>query len=165
MIEWVLVEEAFYHGSISSGAHTVYSLKYHIVWTTKYRYHVLKGEIAYRVRELIRQTCLAYDVHILKGHVSKDHIHLFVSAPPTLSVSRMIQALKGRTSRKLPMEFPALGKRYWGAHLWGRGYFCASSGEVTDEMIKAYIEGQPLHHGEADFKVEGEDDQSREFQS
>ena len=138
------------------GAHTIYDIKYHIVWTTKYRYQVLVGEVGYRVRELIRQTCLAYDVHIVKGHVSKDHVHLFVSVPPTLSPSRLIQGLKGRSSRKLQMEFPQLGKRYWGKHMWGRGYFCASSGNVTDEMIKAYIEGQELHHKDSDFKVEGE---------
>jgi putative transposase len=139
------------------GAHTVYDIKYHIVWITKYRYHVLKGEIAYRVRELIRQTCLAYDVHILKGHVSKDHIHLYVSAPPTISPSRLIQGLKGRSSRKLQMEFPQLGKRYWGKHMWGRGYFCASAGDVTDAMIRAYIEGQEMHHKDSDFKIDDEE--------
>ena len=86
------------------GAHTVYVLNYHIVWITKYRYQVLVGEVASRTRELIRQTCLAYDVKIIRGHVSKDHIHLFVSAPPSLSVSKLIQAVKGRSSRKLQMN-------------------------------------------------------------
>lgn len=136
------------------GAHTVYDIKYHIVWTTKYRYHVLKGEVALRARDLIRQTCLAYDIRIIKGHVGKDHSHLFVSAPPTRSPSRLIQGLKGRSSRKLQMEFSQLNKRYWGRHMWGRGHFCASSGNVTDEMIKAYIEGQEMHHKDSDFKVE-----------
>ncbi len=140
----------------SKGAHTVYVLQYHLVWITKYRYQVLVGDVAYRVRELIRQTCLAYDVKIIKGHVSKDHVHLMVSAPPTISVSKLVQALKGRSSRKLQMEFPQLGKRYWGKHMWGRGYFCASTGNVTDETIKAYIDGQEMHHGDHDFKIEGE---------
>ncbi len=138
------------------GAHTVYVLNYHIVWITKYRYQVLVGEVASRTRELIRQTCLAYDVKIIRGHVSKDHIHLFVSAPPSLSVSKLIQAVKGRSSRKLQMEFPHLGKRYWGRHMWGRGYFCASSGNVSDEIIKAYIEGQELHHADKDFRIDGD---------
>ena len=142
----------------SKGAHTVYVLQYHIVWITKYRYQVLQKEVAYRARELIRQTCLAYDVKIISGHVSKDHVHLFVSAPPTMSISKLVQALKGRSSRRLQMEFPQLGKRYWGKHMWGRGYFCASVGNVTEDIIKAYIEGQELHHQDQDFKIEGESD-------
>ena len=138
------------------GAHTVFTLHYHVVWSTKYRYQVLKGDVGLRTRELIRQTCLAYEVKILKGHVGKDHVHVLVSAPPTLAVSKLVQALKGRSSRKLQMEFPELGKRYWGRHMWGRGYFCATSGNVTDEVIKAYIEGQDKHRRDVDFKVEGE---------
>jgi putative transposase len=85
---------------------------------------------------------MQHEVTILKGHVSQDHIHLFVSAPPRLSVSKMMQYIKGKSSRRLQEEYPSLRKRYWGRHLWARGYFCASSGTVTEEMIAAYIE----HH-------------------
>ena len=124
------------------GAHTVYDIKYHLVWVTKYRYHVLQGEIARRARDIIRDICMQHDVIILKGHVSRDHVHLLVSAPPRLSVSNLMQYVKGKSSRKLQEEYPTLGKRYWGKHLWARGYFCATSGTVTDEMIATYIE----HH-------------------
>jgi putative transposase len=124
------------------GAHTVHDIKYHLVWVTKYRYHVLQGEIARRARDIIRDVCMQHDVIILKGHVSRDHVHLLVSAPPSLSVSDMMQYIKGKSSRKLQEEYPTLRKRYWGRHLWARGYFCASSGTVTDEMIATYIE----HH-------------------
>jgi len=124
------------------GAHTVYDIKYHIVWVTKYRYKVLRGEIALRARDVIREICMAREITILKGHVSSDHVHLYVSAPPHMSVSRMVQYIKGKSSRKLQQEYPSLRKRYWGQHFWARGYFCASSGTVTDDMIKAYIE----HH-------------------
>ena len=124
------------------GAHTVYDIKYHLVWATKYRYHVLQGEIARRARDIIRDICMQHDVIILKGHVSRDHMHMLVSAPPRLSVSDMMQYIKGKSSRKLQEEYPTLRKRYWGRHLWARGYFCASSGTVTDEMVAAYIE----HH-------------------
>lgn len=126
------------------GAHTVYDLKYHIVWVTKYRYRVLEGEIAVRTRDLIRQICQAREIVILKGHVSRDHVHLLVSGPPRLSVSQMVQYIKGKSSLQLQRDFPNLRKRYWGQHLWARGYFAASSGTVTDEMIKAYIEQQDL---------------------
>jgi putative transposase len=124
------------------GAHTVHDIKYHLVWVTKYRYHVLQGEIARRARDIIRDICMQHDVIILKGHVSRDHVHLLVSAPPSLSVSDMMQYIKGKSSRELQEEYPTLRKRYWGRHLWARGYFCASSGTVTDEMIATYIE----HH-------------------
>lgn len=120
-------------------AHSIYDLKYHIVWITKYRKPVLQGEIAWRVRELIRQTCATLDVYIERGHVSKDHVHLFVLAPPDLAVSELVQRVKGRSSRLLLQEFNELRRQFWGRHLWARGYFVASSGNVTDEIIKQYI--------------------------
>jgi putative transposase len=126
------------------GAHTIYDIKYHLVWVTKYRYQVLRGEIAVRMRDVIRQVCMAKEIKIIKGHVSTDHIHLFVSVPPRLSVSQLVQYIKGKSSRQMQQDYPELRKRYWGQHIWARGYFCASSGTVTDEMIKAYIEQQKL---------------------
>jgi putative transposase len=126
------------------GARTIYDLKYHLVWVTKYRYQVLRGEIAVRARDLIRQVCMAREITILKGHVSRDHVHLLVSSPPKLSVSQMAQYIKGKSSHVLQSEYGELRKRYWGQHLWARGYFAASSGTVTDAMIRAYIEQQDV---------------------
>ena len=123
-------------------SHALYDIKYHIVWITKYRKSVMTGMIATRTRELIRMICTSNDVQILSGHVSKDHIHLLVSAPPHMSVSKLVQYLKGNTSYKLQREFKELNKQYWGRHLWGRGYFVASSGNVTDEVIMEYIRTQ-----------------------
>lgn len=123
-------------------AHSVYSLKYHLVWITKYRKPVLRGEIGKRLRELMRQTCATLDVYIESGHIAPDHIHLLVSVPPSISVSQLMQRLKGRSSRLLLVEFGELKKQYWGSHMWARGYFAASSGNVTDEIIKQYIESQ-----------------------
>jgi len=122
------------------GSHTVYDIQYHFVWVTKYRYHVLRGEEAKRARELILQSCLSREIKIIKGHVSKEHIHILVSCPPQLSPSKVMQYLKGRSSRLLQDEFPHLKKRYWGRHVWARGYFCATVGAVTQEQIKEYIE-------------------------
>ena len=123
-------------------SHTVYSMKCHIVWITKYRKPVLKGEIAKRLRELVRQTCATLDVYIESGHVATDHVHLLVSMPPHLSAGVLVQRLKGRSSRKMLEEFGELRRQFWGRHLWARGYFVASSGNVTDEIIKQYIESQ-----------------------
>ena len=124
------------------GAHTLFDLKYHIVWITKYRKPILTSKRAVRTRELIREICLAHSVEILKGHVSKDHVHLFLSVPPQLSVSTLTQYLKGKTSRKLLQEDKQLSKLYWGQHLWARGYFAVSSGTITDEAIMEYIKHQ-----------------------
>ena len=137
-------------------AHSVYDIKYHIVWITKYRKAILRGEIAIRVRELIRQTCASLDVYIEKGHVAKDHVHLLVSVPPDLAVSELVQRLKGRSSRLMLEEFGELRKAFWGRHLWARGYFVASTGNVTDEVIKQYIEmqGEKAPTEDEDFKVE-----------
>jgi putative transposase len=120
-------------------AHSVYDLKYQLVWVTKYRKPVLRGEIATRVRELIRQTGATLEVDILSGHVSSDHIHLLVSVPPQVAVSVLVQRLKGRSSRRLQEEFSELKRQYWGRHLWARGYFAVSTGNVTDGIIKQYI--------------------------
>jgi putative transposase len=128
------------------GSHTVFKIEYHFIWVTKYRYQVLKGEVGERVRELVRQTCEAFEIRILKGVVSKDHVHILVSAPPELSPSEIMRRIKGRTASKLFEEFPMLKKRYWGRHFWARGYFCATVGEMTEEMIRQYLE----HHFEPD---------------
>ena len=124
------------------GSHTVYDLKYHIVWITKYRKPVLRGEVAKHLRELVRQICATLDVEIVSGHVAVDHVHLLVSVPPHLAVSELVQRLKGRTSRLMLTAFNELSRQFWGRHLWARGYFVASSGNVTDEVIKLYIEAQ-----------------------
>jgi putative transposase len=135
------------------GAHTVFEIHLHLVWTTKYRRGALTGEVATRVRDLIREICGQHEVTILKGHVAKDHLHLFVSIPPQVTISRLIQWLKGKTY-KLMGEFPHLHRQFWGRHLWARGYFCCSSGNVTDEVIAEYIANQS-HDRDDDFKVDG----------
>ena len=123
-------------------SHTVFDVKVHIVWITKYRKRVLYGQVAERARELIREVCRGHEVEIISGHVGKEHVHLLVSLPPYISISKLVQYIKGKSSRKLLQEFKLLSKQFWGQHLWGRGYFVASSGNVTDEVIKEYIESQ-----------------------
>jgi putative transposase len=135
-------------------SHTVYDIKYHIVWITKYRKPVLRADRAQRVRELTREICRAKDVEIIKGHISRDHVHILVSVPPHISVSHLVQSIKGKTSRKMMMEFKSLSRTFWGRHIWARGYFVASSGNVTDEVIMKYIEQQNVEPPDGDFKTE-----------
>ena len=122
-----------------TGSHSRYDIKYHFVWVTKYRKSVLTGEVGVRLRNLVREICRTHDIEILQGAVSKDHVHVLLSCPPSLSPSKIIQYIKGKTSRKLMMEFKHIQKQFWGRHLWARGYFVASSGNVTDEVIAEYI--------------------------
>jgi putative transposase len=129
---------------VRKGTHSVYELHVHVVWSTKYRYSVLKGDVQLRCRELLRQTCDSLDVRILKGVVSKDHIHLHLSYPAKLSVSDVVKRLKGRSAKILLEEFTELRRRYYGGHFWGIGYGAWSSGNITDEMIQSYLD----HHGE-----------------
>lgn len=137
------------------GSHTVFRLELHLVWITKYRYHVLKGDVATRAQELIRRICAEEKAEILSGVLSPDHIHLVLSINPSTALSTLVKYLKGKTSHQLQMEFPSLRKRYWGQHLWARGYFAVTTGNVTDEMVKQYLE----HHfegtdGEDVFRIE-----------
>jgi putative transposase len=129
-------------------SHATYDIKYHLVWITKYRKPVLTSKIAVRTRDLVRMVCKNNETEILAGHVSKDHIHLLVSAPPYLSVSKLVQYIKGYSSRKLLMEYKELNKTFWGQHLWARGYFAASSGNVTDEVILEYIQKQEIEENQ-----------------
>jgi len=138
-------------------SHTVYDIKYHVVWITKYRKPVIGKDIGVRLRELIRQICASMDIQIIKGHVSRDHVHVMMSVPPYISVSDMMKRIKGRTSRKLMDEYRGLKKAFWGQHLWARGYFAATTGNVTDEVIIKYIEEQSKMERAKDeeFKVDG----------
>jgi putative transposase len=137
-------------------SHTTYDIKFHLVWITKYRKGVLTGEIAKRTRELIREICRTWDVEIIRGHVGKDHVHIFVSVPPHISVSKLMQSIKGKSSRKMMSEFRNLSRQFWGRHIWGRGYFVASSGNVTDEVIMQYIELQGREPESGEFRIDGE---------
>jgi putative transposase len=136
------------------GSHSTHDLKVHLVWCTKYRHKALQQDVACRIRDLLRQICEANDIQIVKGHVSKDHIHLYVSYPPKLSVSEMIKRLKGRSSKMIQVGFPELGAKFWGRHFWGIGYAAFSSGTVTDQTIREYLE----RHIDKDdgFTVDGE---------
>jgi len=122
--------------------HTVSRLTVHIVWSTKYRYAVLKGDIQKRCRQLLIQICDTEDIVILKGVVTKDHIHIHIEYRPSQDISTIVKKLKGRTSRKIQEEFPVLRKKYWGRHFWAIGFGCWSTGNITDEMVNEYLE----HH-------------------
>jgi putative transposase len=103
---------------------------------------------------MVRQVCETFEIRIVSGVVSKDHVHILVSAPPNMAPSEIMRRIKGNTASRLFEEFPHLKKRYWGRYFWARGYFCATVGQIMEEMIKQYLE----HHFEPnpndEFKME-----------
>ena len=122
--------------------HTIFRIEVHIIWVTKYRYKVLTGDIAERTRELVRRICEENKAQIVSGVVSANHVHILLSIDPSVSLSTLMKYIKGKTSHQLQMEFASLRKQYWGQRLWARGYFAVSVGNVSEQMVKDYIE----HH-------------------
>ena len=101
------------------GSHTVWDCKYHLVWTTKYRYQVLEGDIGLRCRGLLREIAMSKEMVIYAGSINRDHVHMLIGIPPQMSVSRAVQYLKGKSSHRLLSEYKSLRKRYWGQGLLG----------------------------------------------
>ena len=135
------------------GSHSVWDCKYHLVSTTKYRYQILGGEVGQRSRELLSDIARSKEMTIYAGSVNRDHIHLLIGIAPQLSVSRAVQFLKVKSSHKMLSEYASLRKRYWGQHLWARGYWVATSGNVTDEVRQEYIKNQNPPEPHDDFQV------------
>ena len=137
------------------GGHTVSRLTVHLVWVTKYRYKVLTGDIQKRCRELLIQVCDTEDVRILSGVVSKDHIHMHIEYPPSVSISNLVKRMKERASRLLHKEYTELSKRYWGKHLWGIGYGAWSTGNITEEIVQEYLKRHKSSSNDTEaFKVD-----------
>ena len=135
------------------GSHSTFDLKYHLVFCTKYRYRVLTDQIAVRAREIIREICTANYVDIVSGNITPDHVHMLISMPPSMALSKLVQYIKGKSSRKLFQEFELLRKRYRGQHLWARGYFAVTVGNVNAADVQKYIEEQGMHKKYNDFNI------------
>ena len=114
---------------------------------------VLVGVVAERIREIIRGVCKEHEVEIISGHISRDHVHLFVSVPPFIAISKLVQYIKGKSSFKMLQENKQISREFWGRYLWGRGYFVATSGNVTDEVILEYIKNQDLENKDEGFTI------------
>jgi putative transposase len=118
----------------------VYQFAYHVVWCPKYRQKVLIGKIATGVSDMIDEICKDNEWPLIAKEVQPDHIHLFLSISPSLSVANAIKILKGTTARKLFLQFPELKEKLWDGHLWSPSYYAGTAGNVSAETIKKYIE-------------------------
>ena len=124
------------------GSHTKHRLMVHLVWIPKYRKRILKGELAKRLNELLQLCAEVNGWNIDEVSIQPDHVHLVVQFVPTISVSKMVQLFKGRSSRALRKEFPELEEFYWGDSFWGDGYFAETVGICNLETIRKYIKNQ-----------------------
>ena len=117
----------------------VYQTAYHVVWCPKYRKPVLTGTIPAFVQNQIQEICLKHDYRLLSLEIQPDHIHLFISFSPALSIATVVKILKGSVARKLFLEFPELKKQLWGGHVWSPSYYVGTAGNVSAETIRRYI--------------------------
>jgi putative transposase len=135
----------FYQDNTRSGSHCRYTLQYHLVWIPKYRRSLLVGELAERLKQILKEIAHDYRIHIIAMEVMPDHVHMLVEAPPKYAPSKLAQLFKGISSRRLRQEFLDIIKKYiWKeGTLWAIGYYIGSVGSgVTMELVKEYIKNQ-----------------------
>ena len=140
-------------------SHAVYRLEYHFVWVPKYRYHVLVKEVKPRLKEILVELCQWLDIAILEGAICSDHVHMCLSVPPKHSPAEVMKVLKGKSAERLREEFPELRKKYWGMHIWARGYFVSTVG-IDRETIRQYVKNQEEdHHREEQLRLWKDEDE------
>ena len=123
-------------------AHVVYQCSYHIVWTPKYRFRILQGQIAEYVEKKIRDICEWKKAEILELNVMTDHVHIVVIVPPRMAISELMGLLKGKTAIAIFQKTKKLRSRpYWGNHFWSRGY-CVTTVGMDEEKIRRYVRYQ-----------------------
>ena len=125
----------------NKSSHAIYRCEYHFVWVPKYRYHVLVKEIKPRLKELLAELCNWLDITIIEGAICSDHVHMYLSVPPKYSPAHIMKILKGKSAEYLRRDFPELGKKYWGLHIWARGYFVSTVG-IDSATIQKYVKEQ-----------------------
>ena len=136
-------------------SHTLYECKYHIVMCPKYRHRIFRDEIAEYAKQQLYSLCRQKDlVEVLELNILVDHIHLVVSIPPKYSVSAIMGYLKGKLSIRLFQKYERLGKRYWGQHLWSRGY-CVSTVGLDEDKIRKYVKWQEKKEKEVEQVQKG----------
>lgn len=130
---------------IRKTSHSVYNINYHIVFCPKYRHHIFKNKLEYEILKLFKVISYNYGFEVLEQEIMPDHIHLFISAPPTIAPTEIVKILKSVSANEIFKAFPNLKKsKFWGSGLWSKGYYIGTAGAVSSEIIKKYIQDQKL---------------------
>jgi putative transposase len=130
-------------------AHSLYECKYHVIICPKYRYKILQDEVSQYVKQQIYRLCSQKDgVEVLEVNVQEDHVHIVLAIPPKYAVSNIMGFVKGKLALQLFDQFPEQRKRYWGQHMWSRGY-CVSTVGLDEERIRKYVKWQNKNDREA----------------
>jgi len=124
------------------GSHSIYNLQFHYVACVKYRRKVLTEAVSVRLKEINLSVAAEVGVTIIEQETDRDHIHILFSAKPQIQLSKFINSLKSVSARLLFREFPELKEKLWGGAFWSPSYFLASTGQVTLEVLKRYVENQ-----------------------
>jgi len=132
--------------SLDKGSHSVYSIQFHYIACTKYRYKVLIGDVAERLKIINNNVAKAYDISIIEQETAFDHIHILFESKPQIQISKFVNSLKSVSARLLFSEFPELKKQLRNSHLWSPSYFLASTGQVTLDDLKKYVENQNVEN-------------------
>ena len=128
---------------LDKGAHSVYALQYHFVQVVKYRRQVFTNDkIIDFLKQKTKEISSTFDVEILDQECDKDHIHIIFKAKPTLTIPRYMNTLKTITSRELRRNFPEVKEKLWNGAFWSPSYFLATTGQVTLDQLKKYVESQ-----------------------
>lgn len=128
--------------ALRTGRHCVFNLHVHLVFVTKYRYGVLTLEILKSLQEIFETVCQNFEAELVEINGEEDHVHLLVLYPPKVSISKLVNSLKGVSSRLLKKKYPELEKKYWKGKLWSPSYFAGSCGGAPISVIRQYIEQQ-----------------------
>lgn len=132
----------------SNNAHSVYSLNYHLILVIKYRRNVLNDKISNRLKEMFEYIAVNYNIHLTEWNYDKDYVHILFEGEPNSNISKFINAYKSASSRLIKKEFPDIKEHLWQEDFWSQSFFLVSTGGVTVDIIKKYIETQGEHnHG------------------
>ena len=131
-------------------SHSIYECKYHLVFCPKYRYRIFRDAIGEYVKRQVYELCKQKEqVEVLELNVQPDHVHLVASIPPKYAISEFMGYLKGKIALRLFQQYESLGRRYWGRHLWARGY-CVSTIGLDEDMIRKYVQWQEKQEKQAE---------------
>ena len=131
-----------------SASHCKYLIQYHIIWSPKFRFSVLKGNVEYTLKQILEKICDDYKYQIKALEVMPDHIHIFVDVPQTVAPCDVARTLKSISAIELFKTYPEL-KRFYArcGVLWSRGYFVSTVGHISEATVIKYIEDQKSHDG------------------